>query len=167
MIAILNIPCGWPLNHFYSVCEVFLSWVPYGWTIFDLGAYICSVCSLFQLFVLCFDVSPDKSQTVFGLVCDNVYMRWPIEVTTDNDPDIFCVFCGSEGGVMKCVWEDNRFLFSVYSKNLSELNSIDHSFSQNFRLCKSSWRLCADACDFIVSYCVVCKQTHTTSDASW
>jgi len=33
---------------------------------------------------LCFDISSDKSQTIFGLVCDSVYVRWPIEVTTDR-----------------------------------------------------------------------------------
>jgi len=32
---------------------------------------------------------------------------------------IFCIFCGSKDGVMKCIWEDNRFLFSVYSKNFT------------------------------------------------
>ena len=69
--------------------------------------------------VLCFDVSSDESQTIFGLVCDSVYVRRPIEVTTDSDRDIFCVFCGSEGGVMKCVWEGNWFLFSVYSENFT------------------------------------------------
>ena len=31
----------------------------------------------------------------------------------------YFVFCGSEDGVMKCIWEDNRFLFSVYSKNIT------------------------------------------------
>ena len=75
------------------------------------GAYWCSVCSLFKLFVLRFDVSSDESQTVFGLVCDSGYVRWPIEVTTDSEPEKICIFCGSEGGVMKCIWENNRFLF--------------------------------------------------------
>jgi len=83
------------------------------------GAYICSVCSLFKLFVVCFDIPSDESQTIFGLVCDSVYVGGPIEVTTDSDPEIFCVFCGSEGGGMKCVWEDNWFLFSVYSENFT------------------------------------------------
>ena len=41
------------------------------------------------------------------------YMTWGrtyvlYAVTTDSDPEIFCIFCGSEGGVMKCV--------SVYGK---------------------------------------------------
>ena len=52
---------------------------------------------------MCFDISSDESQTSFGLVWDIVYVGWPIEVTTDSDPEIFCVFCGFEGGVMKCV----------------------------------------------------------------
>jgi len=40
---------------------------------------------------------------------------------------------------MKCAWEDNWFLFSVYfrTSHLSGLNSIAYSFSQNSRLCKS------------------------------
>jgi len=35
------------------------------------------------------------------------------------DPRYFVFFCGSEGVVMKCIWEDDRFLFSVYSKNFT------------------------------------------------
>ena len=58
-LIILNISCRWPLNHFYSVFEMFLQWMPYGWTIFYLGAYIIlwSVCKLFHLFVVCFEIS--------------------------------------------------------------------------------------------------------------
>jgi len=66
--------------------------------------------SMQPLLVVCSDISSDESQTVFGLVCDSVYVRWPVEVTTGSDQEIFCVFCCSEGGVMKCVWENNWFL---------------------------------------------------------
>jgi len=34
-------------------------------------------------------------------------------------PRYFAFFCGSEGGVMMCVWEDNWFLFSMYSENFT------------------------------------------------
>ena len=37
---------------------------------------------------MCFDISSDESQTIFDLVCDSVYVGWPIEVTTDSDPEI-------------------------------------------------------------------------------
>jgi len=131
--------CGWPLKHFYSMCEVFLPWL----NNIRPGVYIIMF-SVQPLLVVCFDISSDKSQTAFGLVYNRVYVRWPIEVTSASDPVIFGVFCGSEGGVMKCVWEDNWFLFSVYlrTSHLSGLNSIDHSFPQSSRLCKSSWSLC-------------------------
>ena len=41
-------------------------------------------------------------------------MRRLIEVTTGSNPDIFCVFCGSDGGVIMCVWEDNWFFICVF-----------------------------------------------------
>ena len=58
------------------------------------------------LLVVClyFDILSDESQTIFGLVCDRVYVRRLIEVTTDSDLKIFCIFCGSEGGVIKSVY---------------------------------------------------------------
>ena len=42
--------------------------------LFFVKTYFYIMYSL-KLFVLCFDVSSDKSQTVFGHVCDSVYMR--------------------------------------------------------------------------------------------
>jgi len=52
------------------------------------------------------------------------------------------------------LWEDlqlvSLFLCILRTSHLSGLNSIDHSVSQSSILCQSSWRLCADACDFIV-----------------
>ena len=51
VIVILIIPCGWPLNHFYSMCEVFLPWVSYGLTIFYQGVtYVLYVASFSCLF---------------------------------------------------------------------------------------------------------------------
>jgi len=120
VIVILNIACGWPLNHFYSMCEVFLPWVPYGWTIWPGGVHIiCSVCSLFyKNVVVCFVFWHFVwwISDCFGLDCDSVYVIRPIELTTDSDPEIFCVFCGSEGGVMKCIWEDKHISHDMFAR---------------------------------------------------
>ena len=63
----------------------------------------------------------NKSQTVLTLYVmfmSDDQLRLPLIITPIYYSNVFCIFCGSEGGVMNCVWKDNRFLFSMYSERV-------------------------------------------------
>ena len=80
---------------------------------------------------MCFDISSDESLFLALFV---IVFMWDdqLRLLLIVTPRYFAFFCGFEGGVMKCVWEDNCFLFSVYSKNFTLVRVEFH--------CHKTWK---------------------------
>ena len=105
-----------------------------------------------------------------GLACDIAYLRWLLRTLLIVTLTILRFFSVVLRVLSWSVYVNITcfFFLSVYSEKTFVLVRVKFYrpfFSHSSRLYKSSQRLCADACDFIVNCCVICETTYTTESS--